>query len=160
MTCVGPVQSVRKPRDLVTDASCRTTLPPRPRPEQPSSTKDPSNDGNTITTAFQTRSAFHRRVRSARSSLALGTCASRPPLMPRLSRLGSASDTRSRAGQRARPSSLAGFRRGSQATCRSSTSAIVWTHKHNPDLSKTPPLAAVKVTARWVAPLPCGNAAS
>jgi hypothetical protein len=39
----------------------------------------------------------------------VGTPASWPPLMPRLSHLGSASDTRSRAGMRARPKLLAGY---------------------------------------------------
>jgi hypothetical protein len=65
MTRVGPVEPFRKPRDLVTDAPCRTALPRRPKPAWLSSTKDPSNDGKTITAIFQTRSAFHRRVHSA-----------------------------------------------------------------------------------------------
>jgi hypothetical protein len=65
MTCVGPLQTLRKPRDLVTDAPCRTTLPHRPKPAWPSSTEDPPNVGKSITAAFQTRSAFHRRVHSA-----------------------------------------------------------------------------------------------
>jgi hypothetical protein len=67
MTCVGPLETVRKPRDLVTDAPCRTVLPSRPKPVGPNSTEDPSDDSKTITAAFQARSAFHRRVHSAPS---------------------------------------------------------------------------------------------
>jgi hypothetical protein len=74
--------------------------------------------------------------------------------MPRLSHLGSASDTRSRAGMRARPKLPTGSRRSSQATCRSSTSAIKSIHKHNLDLLRPRRRLRWQAIARWVALLP------
>jgi hypothetical protein len=74
--------------------------------------------------------------------------------MPWFSHLGSASDTRSRAGMRARPKSPTGFRRSPQATCRSSTSAIVSIHKHNLDLVRPRRLIRWQAIAQWVALLP------
>jgi hypothetical protein len=88
------------------------------------------------------------------SALVPGTKASRPPLIPRFCHLGSASDTRSHAGKRARPCLPPGSRRSSRATCHSSTSAIVLTHKHNPDHSRPRRFVTMETTARWVAPTP------
>ena len=84
----------------------------------------------------------------------LGTRASRPPLMPRLGRLGSASDTRSRAGLRARPSSLTGYSPGLPGHVPPVDFCNCVDPQAQPRPLQTPPLVAVETTARWVAPLP------
>jgi len=131
MTCASPCQTLHKPRDLVTDAPCRTTWTRRPKPTWPSGTKSPSDSGKPSPPSFRPEAPSTDESPRPRSVLVPGTRASWPPLIPRFCHLGSASDTLSRAGKRARPLLRTGFRRSSRATCRSSTSAIVWTHKHN-----------------------------
>jgi hypothetical protein len=154
MTRVGPCQTLRKPRDLVTDAPCRTTQPNSPKCARPSSTKSPSGGDKPSPPPSRLEAPSIDESSQPRPKLMLGTKASGPPLIPRFSHLGSASDTRSHAGKRARPCLPPGCRRSSRATCRSSTSAVVWTRKHNPDLPRPRRSCAVMVTARWVTPTP------
>ena len=154
MTRVGPCRTFRKPRDLVTDAPCRTARPSQPRPGLVEQHRGPFAQRHTIAVVFQARSAFHRRVHSARPKTNARDETSQPPLMPWLSHLGSASDTHSHAGKRARPKLLTGFRRSSRATCRSSISAIDTIHKHNPDLFRPRRWSRWQAIARWVALFP------
>lgn len=60
---------MRKPRGLVTDASCRATCPNRLTPIVLGNTKDPFHLRRTTAAAFQARSAFRRRI-----PLAHGPC--------------------------------------------------------------------------------------
>lgn len=103
MTRVGPCRTVRKPRDLITDAPCRTTRPHRPKPAWPSNTKSPSNGDKPLSLPSRPEAPSTDESPPPRSALMPGTKASRPPLIPWFRHLGSASDTRSRAGIRARP---------------------------------------------------------
>jgi hypothetical protein len=66
MTCAGLYRPLRKPRGLVTDAPCRTAYPNRLTPLRVGSTKDPFHKRRTTAAAFQARSAFRRRIPSAR----------------------------------------------------------------------------------------------
>jgi hypothetical protein len=80
--------------------------------------------------------------------------------MPRLRHLGSASDTPSRAGLRARPSSPTGYSPGLPGHVPLVDFCNCLDPQAQPRPLQTPSLAAVVTTARWVTPPPGGRAAS
>lgn len=136
MTRAGPCQSLRKPRDLVTDAPCRTARPHRLASDCSGAPRALPMTTCRVATV-QTRSAFHRRVPAAplradartESFVAATDTSVLPP------RLSFRHAFHALVGA-LRPPSATGLRRSSRATCRSSTSAIVWTRKHNPGLTR------------------------
>jgi hypothetical protein len=95
--------------DLATDTPCHTPRIPRLSPVAHEVPRALSTHDAPTAAAFQTRSAFHRWIPSAPPLAGAEGATSGPPLMPRLSRLGPASDTRSPTSLRARSSRLAGY---------------------------------------------------
>jgi hypothetical protein len=154
MTCVGPCRTAHKPRDLVTDAPCRTTHPHRPKPTWPSGTKSPSDSDIPWPPPFRPEAPSTDESPPPRSALMLGTKTSRPPLIPRFCHLGSASNTLSHAGMRARPRSLAGCSPGLEGHVPLVDFCNCMDPQAQPRPRQTPPLCHGVATARWVAPPP------
>lgn len=159
MTCLGPYRTSRKPRSLVTDAPCRARRPPA-EARLVDGYLGSVQRRQAIAAAFQTRSAFHRRVPSVpphavawNENIAAATDASVWP--PRLSFRHAFT-----RWSRARPSTPTGYSPGLPGHVPLIDFCSCVDPQAQPRPLQTPPLGSVETTARWVASPPGGCVAS